>query len=118
VPTYLMSVYGDESRVRELMDQPEVMEAMFASVGAFNATLMEAGAWVFAGGLQFTDTAMVARPDGSTSSGPFLSPAEPMGGFWVIKASDDTAAQDWVRKASAACGSPVELRPFQADVDG
>jgi hypothetical protein len=118
MPTYLMSVYGDESKVEEMMAQPELMAQMFAAVGAYNEKLMAAGAWVFAGGLKFTGTATVAHPDGSTSDGSFLSAPEPMGGFWVIKADDDAAALEWAKQGSAACGSPVELRPFQDDVAG
>ena len=118
MPTYLLSVFGDESKVEELRTKPEIMAEMYASVGAYNEKLMETGAWVFAGGLQSSGTATVARPDGSTSAGSFLSVQEPMGGFWVIKADDDDAALEWAKQGSAACGSPVEVRPFQDDVDG
>jgi hypothetical protein len=118
MPTYLLSVFGDESKVEEMMAKPELMAEMYASVGAYNEKLMESGAWVFAGGLKLTATATVARPDGSISAGSYLTAPEPMGGFWVIKADDDDAALEWAKQGSAACGSPVEVRPFQDDVDG
>jgi len=38
-----------------------------------------------------------------------------MGGFWVIEAADLDAALEWSRKATVACGGPVELRPLQGE---
>jgi hypothetical protein len=38
---------------------------------------------------------------------------EYIGGFWVIKAQDLDAAPDRAAEGAAACGSPVEVRPFQ-----
>jgi hypothetical protein len=43
---------------------------------------------------------------------PYAETKEQMGGFWVIEAPDVDAALDWARKAAAACGGPVELRPM------
>ena len=39
------------------------------------------------------------------------------GGFWVIEAVDLDAALGWARKATVACEGPVEVRPFQHEVD-
>jgi len=82
----------------------------------FNAELQNAGAWVFAGGLQPPSTATVVRAaDGKmlTTDGPFAETKEQLGGFWVIKAANIDAALDWSAKASEACGNAVEVRPFQ-----
>jgi hypothetical protein len=38
---------------------------------------------------------------------------EQLGGVWVIAAPDLDAALAWAAKGSAACGRPVEVRPFQ-----
>jgi hypothetical protein len=92
---------------------------MFADVDAFNTTLQEAGAWVFAGGLHPPATATVVRATGDdvvTTDGPFAETKEQLGGFWVIKAPDLDAALDWAAKASKACAGPVEVRPFQDEV--
>ncbi len=88
----------------------------YKAVDAFNAELQSAGAWVFAGGLHPPSTATVVRAQGGqvvTTDGPFAETKEQLGGFWIIEAADLDAALDWAAKGSAACGAPVEVRPFQ-----
>jgi hypothetical protein len=92
------------------------IQEMYQAVDAFNARLQSAGAWVFAGGLHPPSTATVVRAQGGqvvTTDGPFAETKEQLGGFWVIKAPDLDAALEWAAKGSAACGGPVEVRPFQ-----
>ena len=97
------------------------MQQAYKAVDAFNAELQSAGAWVFAGGLHPPATATVVRAQGGqvvTTDGPFAETKEQLGGFWVIKAADLDAALDWAAKGSAACGGPVEVRPFQEHPGG
>lgn len=115
MPQYLLSVYGDESQFAALESQPDVVAALYAAVEEFNQQLRDAGAWVFAGGLQPTSTASVVHPDGSASDRAYLTVTEPMGGFWVIEAADLDAAVAWAKQGSAACQGPVEVRPFQEE---
>ena len=78
--------------------------------------LQAAGAWVFAGGLHPPATATVVRGrDGEVvmTDGPFAETKEQLGGFWIIQAPDLDAALRWAAGGSAACGGPVEVRPFQ-----
>ncbi|HLF43575.1 MAG TPA: YciI family protein [Acidimicrobiia bacterium] len=110
---YLLSVY-----VTAGAEEPpaEEIEQIYADVDAVNAELMEAGAWVFGGGLHPADTAtVVSAQDGETivTDGPFAETKEQIGGFWIIEAPDLDAALDWARKATVACRGPVEVRPFQ-----
>ncbi|HEY7948678.1 MAG TPA: YciI family protein [Acidimicrobiales bacterium] len=94
----------------------EEAQAAYKTVDAFNAELQSAGAWVFAGGLHPPTTATVVRThDGKvlTTDGPFAETKEQLGGFWVVEAPDLDAALAWAAKGSAACGEPVEVRPFQ-----
>ena len=86
-------------------------------VDALNEKLQQAGAWVFACGLQPASTATVVRPGATVSmtDGPYAETKEQMGGFWVIEATDLDTALDWARQASAACEGPVELRPMQGE---
>jgi hypothetical protein len=100
---------------------PEVMQQMFAAVDKVNAEMQSEGAWVFGGGLHPPATATVVRvQDGEvlTTDGPFAEAKEQLGGFWVIKAADLDAALAWAAKATVACQSPVEVRPFQEDSEG
>ncbi|HEY1833386.1 MAG TPA: YciI family protein [Solirubrobacteraceae bacterium] len=115
---YLLSVHGVEGQEPPSGEQ---REAMFAAVDAFNQEVRAAGAWVFAGGLESTDTATVVRVDsGETvlTDGPFAESKEHIGGFWIIEAADLDAALKWAEKGALACANPVEVRPFQANPEG
>jgi hypothetical protein len=110
---YLLSVHGSEggSYATE-----EDMARAFAAVGAFNAEVQAAGAWVFAGGLMPASTARVVRVrDGALdrTDGPYLESKEHIGGFWIVEAADDAEALAWAEKGAVACQGDVEVRPFQ-----
>ncbi len=113
MPQYLLSVYmvdGDEE------PSDEATERMYADVGALNEEIKQAGMWVFANGLHPATTAtVVTATDGEVlvTDGPFPEAKEQLGGFWVIDAPDLDVALAWARKATVACGKPVEVRPFQ-----
>jgi hypothetical protein len=110
---YLLSVHLVEG---EPTPSEAEIQQMYKAVDAVNDEIREAGAWVFAGGLYPPSTATVVRAQGGqvvTTDGPFAETKEQLGGFWVIQAADLDAALDWAAKASAACGGPVEVRPFQ-----
>jgi hypothetical protein len=112
---YLMSVYMVEGQP---MPAPDEMERMYRDVDAVNQELQDAGVWVFAGGLHPVDTATVVRSQGDevvTTDGPFSEAKEQLGGFWIIQVADLDAALEWAKKATVACGAPVEVRPFQED---
>ncbi len=116
---YLLSVQLVDDGIPPL--SPAEMQPTYEAVAAFNDRLRRGGAWVFAGGLHPPSTATVVRvQDGETliTDGPFAEGKEYIGGFWVIKAQDLDAALDWAAKGAAACGSPVEVRPFQEDAEG
>jgi hypothetical protein len=98
---------------------PEEMQPVYEAVGRFNDRLQESGAWVFAGGLHPRSTATVVRAEGGETlitDGPFAEGKEYVGGFWVIRAADLDEALRWAGGGAEACGSPVEVRPFQDDV--
>jgi hypothetical protein len=112
---YLLSVYQPDDA-----PPPEVLEAAMRAVDILNDEVRAAGAWVFAGGLHPASTATVLRvKDGDllTTDGPFVEGKEHIGGFWIITAADLDAALAWGRKATVACGLPIEVRPF-ADEPG
>ena len=116
MPQYLLSVWHDEDYVVDFSGDDA--QRLVAQVGAFNEQLMEAGSWVFAGGLHPASSATVVRATGgevSMTDGPYAESKEQMGGFWVIEAADLDAALDWARRAAAACEGPVELRPLQGE---
>jgi len=116
---YLLAVYSAEPAGQDA-PPPEEMQRAYQAVDAFNNEVKAAGAWVFAGGLHPASTATVVRAQGGqviTTDGPYAETKEQIGGFWVIRAADLDAALDWAAKGSAACGWPVEVRPFQEDAE-
>jgi hypothetical protein len=95
---------------------PEESQKAFEQVPRLNEELRTAGAWVFGGGLLPSSSATVVRAEGRgfmVIDGPFTESKEHIGGFWVIEAADLDAALEWAKKATRACGEPVEVRPFQ-----
>ena len=112
---YMLSVHMVEGEPEPPAD---VIQQMYKQVDAFNQELQAEGAWVFAGGLEPATTATVVRnTDGKvvTTDGPFAESKEQLGGFWVLKAPDLDAALALAARGSAACGAPVEVRPFQQE---
>ena len=110
---YLLAVHVVEG---DPLPSEEEMQKGYKAVDAFNAEVKAAGAWVFAGGLHPPATATVVRAQGGqvvTTDGPFAETKEQLGGFWIIEAPDLDSALDWAAKGSAACGGPVEVRPFE-----
>ena len=112
---YLLSVHMVEGTPEPPAD---VIQQMYKQVDVFNQELQDEGAWVFAGGLEPASTATVVRnTDGKvvTTDGPFAESKEQLGGFWVVNAPDLDAALALAARGSAACGAPVEVRPFQQE---
>lgn len=114
MPQYLLCVHGADEDNAAI--ETETMQRMFAQVEVFNEELRQSGAWVFAGGLAPSSTATVVRVENGsvlTTDGPYIETKEQLGGFWIIEAADLDAALALATKGSAACESPVEVRPFQ-----
>ena len=115
MPQYLLAVYDyPDSRNRPA----EEMAPIYADVGALNQKAMDAGIFVFAGGLhdQSATTTVDARGGSvQVTDGPYLETKEYLGGFWVIDVPDLDAALDWARQGAVACRQPVELRPFMQE---
>ena len=111
---YLLSVYQPDGPA----PPAEVLERISAGLDALNAELMQAGAWVFAGGLHPPSTATVVRvSDGEAlvTDGPFAEGKEHIGGFTIVRAPDLDAALEWGRRLAEATTLPIEVRPFQGD---
>ncbi len=113
MPEYLLSVHN--AGVSPYATDEEMQQA-FADTGAFNESLRESGAWVFAGGLLPASTAKVVRADNGAlqhTDGPYLESKEHIGGFWIIDVADDATAMALAERATVACRGAVEVRAFQ-----
>src|SRR5688572_3768885 len=113
---YLLSIYQPDGDP----PPPEVLGPIMRDVDALIEEVKAAGAWVFNGGLHLPSTATVVRPRGDevlTTDGPFAEGKEHIGGFIIVKAPDLDAALEWGHKAARATTLPIEVRPFQGEVE-
>ena len=114
---YLLSVVQPDGAA----PPPHVLEPIVRDVKAVNDELKAAGVWVFSGGLYPATSATVVRPsDGEVllTDGPFAEGKEHIGGIVILKAPDLDAALAWARKLAKAATLPIEVRPFQGEVEG
>jgi hypothetical protein len=115
MPQYFVAVYDQpETRSRPM----EEMAGIIADVDAVNQKAIDAGMFVFGGGLhdQSATTTVDARSGKpEVTDGPYLETKEYLGGFWVIEVPDLDAALDFAREASVACRQPLEVRPFMEE---
>ena len=112
---FLIAVYDQpETRSRPAAEMSDII----AAVDAVNQKAMDAGIFVFAGGLhdQSATTTVDARGGrAEVIDGPYLESKEYLGGFWVIDVPDLDAALEWAREAAVACRQPLEVRPFMEE---
>jgi len=114
---YLLSIYQPGGGT----PPPEVLTKVMAEIEAINRELRATNSWVFAGGLHPAETATVLRVKNDETlmtDGPFVEGKEHLGGFTIIKAPDLDVALEWGRRLAVVTTLPVEVRPFQGEVDG
>ena len=113
---YLLSIYQPDGPP----PPPEVLSRVMRDIDVMNRELEATGSWVFAGGLHEPSTATVVRVkagDVLMTDGPFVEGKEHIGGFTIIKAADLDVALEWGRRLAEATTLPIEVRPFQGEVD-
>jgi hypothetical protein len=112
---YLLSVHHVAGE--PMPTSPEEVQPIFEAVDRFNQRAMDAGVWVFAGGLMPIESATTVDSTGAetvVSDGPFAESKEWLGGFWIFELPDLDAALEWAAEGSKACAGKVEVRPFQS----
>jgi hypothetical protein len=113
---YLLSIYQPDG------DPPpaDVLEQIMRDVSEVDRELRAAGAWVFSGGLHSPSTATVIDPrsaDLPMTDGPYVEGKEHIGGLTIIQASSLDEALAWGRKLARATTLPIEVWPFQGEVE-
>ena len=88
-------------------DIPAVSEASHEVV----EEAMNAGVWVFGGGLESQKASVVAT-NGTVTDGPY---PEAVSGFWVVDVPSHDEALKWAAKTAAACRCAQEVRQFMPD---
>jgi hypothetical protein len=114
---YLLSIYQPQGPIPD----EETLAGVMAELDGIRRELRSENAWVFGQGLHDPSTATVLRPrDGDVlvTDGPFVEGKEYLGGFTIIAVADLDAALGWGRRYALATGLPIEVRPFQGEVEG
>jgi hypothetical protein len=110
---FLLSVHvSDEPREAPT---PEQMQHLAERIGALEAEMRSAGAWVFSGRMTGPQEAKVVRARKGRpliTDGPFVEAKEHIGGFYIIESDSPDAALEWASKTSEAIGMPIEVWPF------
>ena len=113
---YLLSIYQPDH------DPPsaEALAEIMRDVETVDEELRTAGAWVFSGGLHASSAATVIHPRRERmpiTDGPYVEGKEHIGGVTIIRAADLDEAIEWGRKLARATTLPIEIRPFQGELE-
>ena len=91
-------------------DMPGVAKASHAVV----QEALNAGVWVFGGGLTGQRASVVAT-DGTVTDGPYPEAKEVVGGFCVVDVPSREEALAWAAKIAVACRCAQEVRELGPD---
>ena len=90
---------------------PAVGEAAHAVV----QEAMDAGVWIFGGGLAEDVDPVLVAGDGTITAGTYPQTKEFDGGLTVLDVPSRAAAVEWAAKFAAACRCDQEIREFMPD---
>ena len=107
MPRYLISFDAHAMDYIPDEDMPAVARAAHEVV----SEAMNAGVWVFGGGLENQKASIVAT-DGTVTDGPY---PEAIGGFCVVDVPSRKEALRWAAKNAGACRCAQEVREFMPD---
>jgi hypothetical protein len=107
MPRYLISF--DAHAMDHIPD--EDMPAVSNDSHAVVQEAIDAGVWVFGGGLENLQASIVGT-DGSITDG---SPPEAVGGLCVVDVPSREEALEWAAKLAVACRCAQEVREFMPD---
>ncbi|HSI97833.1 MAG TPA: YciI family protein [Gaiellaceae bacterium] len=105
---YLIS-FDDGAMTFPAEELPDVAEAAHAVV----QEAMDAGVWVFGGGLHSREDVSVVATDGTVTDGPESKAY--VGGFAVVDVPSRDEAMEWAAKIAVACRCAQEVREFLPD---
>jgi hypothetical protein len=91
-------------------DFPDVGKAAHAAV----QEAVNAGVWVYGGGLERQRASIVAT-DGMVTDGPYPETKEVIGGFAVVEVATREEALAWAAKIATACRCAQEVRELMPD---
>ena len=107
MPHYLISFDAHAMDHIPREDMPAVTDASLAVV----QEAIDAGVWVFGGGLENQKESMVAT-DGTVTDGPY---PDAIGGMSIVDVPSREEALEWAAKIAVACRCAQEVREFMPD---
>jgi hypothetical protein len=107
---YLISF--DDGAMDHIPD--EEMPAVSKAAHAVLQEAVDAGVWVFGGGLERQRASVVAT-DGMVTDGPYPETKEVIGGLAVVEVPSREEALAWAAKIAAACRCAQEVRELLPD---
>jgi hypothetical protein len=107
---YLIS-FDDGAMTFPEEELPDVAEAAHAVA----REAMDAGVWVFGGGLYPHEEVSVVATDGTVSDGPYPERKAYIGGFAIVDVPSREEALGWAAKIAVACRCAQEVREFVPD---
>lgn len=123
---YMLMLYADE-KAGAAIPPAEMAKAMDV-LGAYQAALTKAGAFVTTNALAPTSAAKTIRMEGGevTTDGTFTNPSgelrvhdgpyaetrEQLGGYFIIDVADMDEAIKWASRCPAAQWGSIEVRPY------
>jgi hypothetical protein len=110
MPEYLISFNDGAMDHIPDEDWPDVGKASHEVV----REAVNAGVWVYGGGLQRQRASIVAT-DGMVTDGPYPETKEVVGGFSVVDVATREEALAWAAKIAAACRCAQEVRELMPD---
>jgi hypothetical protein len=106
------------------LPSPEVMQKLFAEMGAFNEKLVKAGIMKDGDGLKPSKfgkrVTFTAGGKRSVTDGPFAETKELVAGYWVWEVKSMEEAVEWVKQCPDPMPgeeSDIEIRPFYTAED-
>lgn len=126
---YLLMLYADQAAGQRI--PADAMAKVMELMGAYQAALEKAGAFVMTSPLDRVQNARTLRMQGGTVTetspgvfvnqggelavhdGPYAETREQLGGFYIIEAEDMSAALDWAARCPAAQWGSIEVRAMR-----
>ena len=107
MPRYLISF---DAHAMDHIPEEEISEVARAAHEVADEA-MDAGVWVFGGGLEHRKASVVAT-DGSVTDGSY---PDAVGGFCVVDVPSRAEALEWAARMAVACRCAQEVREFMPD---
>lgn len=110
MPRYLIS-FDEGAMIVPDEELPAVADAAHTVV----REAMDAGVWVFGGGLYSPEELSVVSTDGTVTDGPHPESKAYIGGFTIVDVPSREDALKWAAKIAVACRCAQDVREFMPD---